>query len=103
VKTHALAIRNSHGHAAHSWAIKEHLGLRSEAKIPVDGMPRREIQGVTVYVVPLLGEAKKDSSWAFSRAYRRCKHRVRAICPVCQKDLSAGRLNQHLQLAHPED
>lgn len=67
--------------------MREMLGLAPNAKLPVEGMPPRNIQGWTVYVRPLppRGDSRR----------RRCAHRVRAICPKCRKDISAGRTHQH--------
>jgi len=102
VKTHSKAIRNAYGRAAHSHDIKVLMGFRAQDKLPWTGQKPFILQGVKVYIRPLEGEALRDSSWAYGRAYRRMNHRVRAICPLCEKDLSAGRLNQHLLAVHPE-
>lgn len=77
-------IRDSWGRNAQSSELKTMLGLDPKAKLPADGMPAQEIQGYTVYIRPL--DAKSSA---------RRVHRVRAICPRCKKDLSAGRLHQH--------
>ena len=62
------------------------LGLDPDKHIPAAGLPPRDIQGITVYVRPL------DPN----RNRRRKLHRVRALCPTCGKDVSAGRLFQHV-------
>lgn len=77
-------IRDQWGRNAQSHNVKKMLGLEPKAKLPKEGMPAREIQGITVYVRPL--DAKTSA---------RRLHRVRAICPHCNKDLSVGRLHQH--------
>lgn len=71
---------------ASSPRVLELLGI--EGKIPVEGLPPRKIQGIMVYVNPLAGEKPKHG--------KRHTHRVMAICPVCDKHLSAGRLHQHV-------
>lgn len=68
---------------AHSHHVKEMFGLRPEQKWPSEGLPARTIQGIVVWVEPLLlGRGKM--------------HRVRALCPQCQHEMSAGRLHQHV-------
>jgi hypothetical protein len=62
--------------------IKAALGL--PPKLPLDFSCRaKNIDGVLVYVTS--GEGKGNRSG----------HRVMAICPVCEKHVAAGRLNQH--------
>lgn len=61
------------------------LGVK---KPPVEGMPAREVQGVTVWV----------DSLAVAREKRHF-HRVRCACPYCAADVSLGRLHQHV-MAH---
>lgn len=77
-------IRGSRGWNAHSYQMKALLGLGEKAKIPAEGMPARVIQGITVYVLSLV-QAKE----------RKVFHRVRAICPHCAAEMSAGRMHQH--------
>lgn len=64
----------------------ELLGLKRTAKLPKEGMPEREIQGVRVYVTP--------STSGGTRQRRSCKHRVFAICD-CGQHVPTGRLHQH--------
>lgn len=78
-------IKDSRGRNAHSSQIKILLGLDQKAKLPKEGMPVREIQGIKVFVAPL------DPARS-----RRRLHRVRAICPACGMEMSAGRLHQHV-------
>lgn len=61
------------------------LGVK---KLPKEGMPEREIQGVRVYVKP---------STFNDRGTRRrgLKHRVFAICD-CGQHVPVGRLRQHV-------
>lgn len=71
---------------AHSGEMRTLLGLRYNEKLPVEGMPPRIIQGIKVWVTPLGPNPTK---------YKRSNHRVRAECPTCHRDISAGRLKQH--------
>lgn len=64
------------------------LGLTS-SKLPVDGMPQRDVQGIRVYVNPLPERAPTNFRG------RRFAIRVMAICPACQRHLAASRLHQH--------
>lgn len=77
---------------AHSPQVRAMLGLDSKAKLPVEGMPARVVQGIKVWVEPLVGAAPKNSA---GRTAKRSTHRVLAECPHCQQVLSAGRLHQH--------
>lgn len=70
---------------AQSHGVKILLGLDPDAKLPAEGMAPRLIQGVQIYVRPL-----------DPKTSRRRVHRVRAICPDCGADISAGRLHQHV-------
>lgn len=70
-------------YVAHSSTVNELLGLGPKGKIPVSGMPEREIQGITVWVRPLPPGTKQF------------RLRVMCICPACQKVMPVGRLHQH--------
>ena len=62
------------------------FGLTRTQKLPVDGAPRRYVDGVAYWINPLpLGPVR----------HKRSTHRVMCECPVCGKTLSAGRLPQH--------
>jgi len=77
-------IQGRHGKA---WAsdMYEFLGLdRLAGKLPTEGMPVRDIQGVQVYVKPLPpGPPRKRQSL-----------RVTAICE-CGRHVPVGRMHQH--------
>ncbi len=77
-------ITGERGWTAHSHHVKAMLGLNVNAHLPAAGLAPQVIQGIVVYVAPL------DPT----RSARRT-HRVRAVCPDCAKDMSAGRLHQH--------
>lgn len=74
---------------AHSSAVLPMLGLKPGRHLPPEGMPPREIQGITVWVKPQ--EANRKSSL----------HRVYAKCPACGKEMSVGRLPQHASVHKP--
>lgn len=73
---------------AHSHHVLPMLGLKPGAHLPRDGMPPREIQGIVVWVEPVQEE---DTGFG-------APHRVRAKCPACGKEMSAGRLPQHAKV-----
>lgn len=73
------------GWTAHSHHVKAMLGLDVDAHLPAAGLAPQILQGIKVWVAPL------DPA----RSHRRV-HRVRAECPDCQKEMSAGRLHQHV-------
>lgn len=80
-----MKLVNDRGWTAHSHQVKEMLGLDSKKKLPAEGMAVKVIQGIKVYINPL------DPKRSARRA-----HRVIAICPECEKHMSAGRLHQHV-------
>lgn len=78
----------------HSEAMLQLLGVK---KLPVGGMPPREIQGIRVWVTPSVPKFRKG--WN-GREYvemrvKSSAHRVRCACPDCGAEVSAGRLFQH--------
>ena len=78
-------ILDTYGYRADHEFIRAALGLTAKAKLPVEGMPPRMIQGYEVWVNPL-GPNKTG--------HKRSTHRVLARCN-CGKVLSVGRLHQH--------
>lgn len=89
-------IKNKWGRNAQSHEIKAMLGLGTKAKLPVAGMSRRFLEGqtdtgklvaVNVWVAPLKPRGERTSAR---------EHRVRAQCPFCNVEVSAGRLFQHV-------
>lgn len=62
--------------------------LLGVSRLPVEGMPARDIQGVQVYVKPLSAGPR------LPRHGKRLSHRVIAICN-CGQHVSVGRLHQH--------
>lgn len=82
-----VRINGRNGWRASAADMVELLGLKRTAKLPKEGMPEREIQGVRVYVKP---------STFVGRGYSRggLRHRVFAICD-CGRHVPVGRLHQH--------
>ena len=96
MKNHQFTIRDGHGRNAHHPDIRTFLGLGPKAKLPVEGMPKREIQGVTIWVEPFVPVWKIDRYTGERVQTKSSFHRVKAECPQCLKVLSAGRLFQHV-------
>lgn len=85
------------GYNAHSREVRVMLGLPEDAKLPREGMEPRRIQGITVWVLPLMGPRvpKRIGRWNRPLERKSSRHRVLAECPDCGKVLSVGRLHQH--------
>lgn len=81
-------IKNDRGLNVHDSDIKRMFGLDPKQKWPERGMAAIKIQGFTVWVRSL------DAARCTEPNKRR-SHRVRVLCPICDKDLSLGRLHQH--------
>jgi hypothetical protein len=81
MKKHMIRSPRFPQYNAQSHDIHALLGVK---KLPDEGMPERLIQGVRVYVKPIVRVPGVKSS----------KHRVMAICR-CNQHLSVGRLHQH--------
>jgi len=74
---------------ANAHDMYELLGLGRNGKLPSKGIsPAVIIQGVRVYIKPLLGDKPKHG--------KRNAHRVMVICSCCERHMSAGRLHQHV-------
>lgn len=73
--------------ACHSNGMKILFGLNPKQKWPAEGLPARTINGIKIWVNPLQGEKPNHG--------KRHTHRVRAKCPYCGQEMSAGRINQH--------
>ena len=80
-------ILNKYGYYADARAMREYLGVR---ELPIDGMPPREIQGVTVYVKP---QGPKPSP-INGRGRKRMAHRIMIVC-TCGVHVPSGRMRQH--------
>lgn len=81
----ARTVLDSFWTSFESYRVLRALGYR---RAPVDGAPNADVFGVSVYIRPL---APVNPS-----RHRRNAHRVRALCPLCGRDVSAGRLSQHV-------
>lgn len=64
----------------------DNVALVGGCKWPELGLPPTMVQGVKVWVKPMVRVPGKKSS----------KHRVMCECPNCTRVLSAGRLHQHV-------
>ena len=86
-------ISQKAGYTRNMWSpeMMETLGLKPGGHLPKEGMPEREIQGIRVYVKPA-----NEPIIGKYYTHRNTKHRVIAICPGCNRHLSAGRLHQHV-------
>ena len=100
-------IIGKYGHNMWSEEMMETLGLKAGGHLPDEGLPEREIQGIRVYVKPLRtcceyhrqggqGITCTHNSDGKRGSIKSSRHRVIAICPGCQRHLSAGRLHQHI-------
>lgn len=69
---------------APNYTLLETLGVK---RLPAAGLPPQLIQGIKVWAEPLRGEKPVRG--------KRHTHRLLAECPVCAKQMSAGRLHQH--------
>lgn len=65
--------------------VLRQLGLRI---VPLAGLPPVTLQGITVYIRPLIPNPALRRNFTGLR--------VRAICPGCARDLAAGRIAQHV-------
>lgn len=70
--------------------IRLRLGIFPNQKLPPGGTFAAIVDGWIVYVRPI----GKKTRW------RRMEHRVRAICPQCDLNISAGRIAQHVKSHH---
>lgn len=76
-----------------SGEVMRKLGLRAGGHLPAEGMPERVVEGWAVWVTPEVVDKRHRHGSA---------HRVMARCPGCHKELSLGRMGQHL-MVHRED
>jgi hypothetical protein len=70
------------------------LHLKAGGHLPIEGMEPRIIQGIKIWVkpVPLIAIFQKHAGYGKKSS----KHRVMAECPQCKREMSAGRLHQHV-------
>lgn len=74
---------------AHSADINEMLGLGRKGKVPIEGLPARQIQGVNVWAISLAGARSLGQRFSL---------RVMCECPVCGRKMAVGRLAQHAKV-----
>jgi hypothetical protein len=96
------AIVDKDGYNLHNHKLLKLLGVTG-SKLPKEGMPERQIQGVrnfrrsdtvaevamvTVWVNPAPTTMRPGK-------YKSSAHRIMCRCPGCARELSVGRLFQH--------
>lgn len=79
---------------AHSYGLKVLLGMQPEDKLPIDGTEPVYINAEQREGATKIADVKVKV-WVAERVVQRKVHRVRAECPFCLKEVSAGRLFQH--------
>jgi hypothetical protein len=95
VKYKITATEMNAGRNMWSGEMMKALGLKPGGHLPSEGLPEREIQGIRVYVKPAT-PTKITTNVFGTHIWKSSKHRVIAICPGCERHLSAGRLHQHI-------
>lgn len=93
--TKSLRVRHElpgrYGRYADSTDLFALMGMPRVDHWPATGLPARDVQGVRVWVNPKPVKVGRDG-----RPRKSSAHRVRCACPGCGRELSAGRLSQHL-------
>jgi hypothetical protein len=80
--------------------LKPYFGIKESAKWPAEGLPRRLIHGIPFWVNPL-GKII-EHTW-YGKPIREGMHsRLMCECPRCPKEMSYGRLHQHMRVHHDE-
>jgi hypothetical protein len=79
-----MYLKNEHGRTAWAHQVIAMLGLDPKKDLPDAGVKPQTIQGIVIWVEP--------------RVPGQFKIRVRACCPVCGREMSAGRLQQHSKI-----
>jgi len=87
-------VCNVHGWALSANQIKAYFNLDYNEKWPAEGMDGVSVQGVWMYVKPLVPKEERVYKWHYHTAYHNW-HRLTAVCPDCGKEVSYGRLAQH--------
>ena len=74
------------------------LGMVPMPKLPTEGVEPHIIQGIKVWVTPLMGPRVPRCTSRYQRPLegKSSTHRVLAECPDCGRVLSVGRLHQHV-------
>lgn len=85
------------GRSMHSSEMLEVLGVVG-GKLPREGLPARDVQGVQVWVAPFVPKIRKvwNGFQHVEKEVKSSTHRVRCKCPKCGAEMSAGRLFQHI-------
>ena len=87
-------IFNQWGRPAHSMHVLPMLGIPAGGHLPKEGMPPREVQGVTVWVEPAKPTVM-GVRWGRPHIVKSSTHRIMCKCSGCGKTVSLGRLAQH--------
>jgi hypothetical protein len=88
-------ILNKYGRNAQSHHLKPLLGLTVEQKLPNAGLEPQFLNAAVAYNDKPIEQYVKVKVWIAPLKAGRKVHRVRAQCPWCHKEVSAGRLFQH--------
>lgn len=78
----------------HNPQVKEAFGLPLKAKWPAEGLPKREIQGITCWVEPMAAPIYAQR-YGKTVKVKSSKHRTFGICPACNATIPLGRMEQH--------
>jgi hypothetical protein len=81
--THFIHDPRRHGWSADHRQVRILMGL-PPGKLSKEGKSPAIIQGIRVFLLPSMP------------GFRRAQHRMHAICPECERDLSVARLRQHV-------
>jgi hypothetical protein len=81
---------------AHSPAVKQLLGLEPTQKLPKEGMSARIVEGIKIWVTPYIPTMSINRWTGKTVLVKTSKHRVMGQCPQCNREMSAGRLFQHV-------
>lgn len=98
---HPIRVQSRFGgywHGASANDIKQFFGLRYEQKWPAEGMSERVVQGFTLYVNPM-GKIIGRTRWG-SPIREGMHSRLMAVCDICGRHVSYGRLHQHRGYTH---
>ena len=85
-------LTNDRGYPARWDELYTALGLDPNKHLPDEGVRAKMLSNVVVFVWP-----KQFAASEAKRSANVFKHRLRCWCPKCSKELSAGRLHQHLK------
>lgn len=73
--------------------VKLHFGLHEWENWPIEGMTRRRVQGLILYV-------RSVSDARAKHPQSRRPRRLMAVCPECGQHFGYGGLQQHVKFKH---